>query len=104
MLKKFKIPWSPRSHFFSSKEKKEIIKILDKSEILTHGKWLEKFENKFLKFLNSKGKAFAVTSGASAIELAVSVLRLKPSDEIIIPSHTYCASALPFVRYGAKIR
>ena len=36
--------------------------------------------------------------------MAASVLRLKPSDEIIIPSHTYCASALPFVRYGAKIR
>ena len=104
MLKKFKIPWSPRSHFFSSKEKNEIIKILDKSDCLTQGKWLNKFENKFLKFLNSKGKAYAVTSGASAIELAASVLKLKSSDEIIIPSHTYCASALPFVRYNTKIR
>ena len=104
MLRKFKIPWSPRSHFFTSKEKKEIIKILDKSDCLTHGLWIEKFENKFLKFLNSKGKAFAVTSGASAIELAASVLKLKPSDEIIIPSHTYCASALPFARYNVKIR
>ena len=104
MLKNFKIPWCPRSHFFSSKEKKEVIKILDKSSNLTQGLWLEKFEKKFLKFLNSKGKAFAVTSGASAIELAASVLKLKPSDEIIIPSHTYCASALPFVRYNSKIR
>lgn len=104
MLKKFKIPWSPRSHFFSSKEKRGILKILDKSDCLTQGKWLEKFENKFLKFLNSKGKAYAVTSGASAIELVASVLKLKPSDEIIIPSHTYCASALPFTRYNTKIK
>ena len=104
MLKKFKIPWSPRSHFFSSKEKKELIKILDRSNILSQGIWLEKFENKFIKFLNSKGKAFAVTSGASAIELAASVLRLKPSDEIIAPSHTYCATALPFTRYNCKIK
>ena len=99
MYKKFKIPWSARSHFFSAKEKKEIIKILDHGDTLSQGKWLLKFENKFLKFLKSKGKAYAVTSGASAIELAASVLRLKPSDEIIIPAHTYCASALPFTRY-----
>ena len=104
MLKKFKIPWSTRSHFFSTKEKNEIIKILNKSKSLSQGDWLGKFENKFLNFLNSKGKAYAVTSGASAIELAASVLKLKSTDEIIIPSHTYCASALPFVRYNTKIK
>ncbi len=104
MIKKFKIPWSPRSHFFSLKEKSEIMKILDKSECLTQGKWLEKFENKFLKFLRSKGKAYGVTSGASAIELAASVLKLNSKDEVIIPSHTYCASALPFTRYKVKIK
>lgn len=104
MLKKFKIPWSPRSHFFSSKEKRSIIKILDKSNCLSRGIWLKKFENKFIRFLKSKGKAYAVTSGASAIELAASVLKLKPSDEVIVPSHTYCASAMPFTRYDAKIR
>lgn len=104
MLKKFKIPWSPRSHFFSIKEKKEIINILDRSNTLSQGIWLEKFEKKFIKFLNSKSKAYGVTSGASAIELAASVLQLKPSDEIIIPSHTYCATALPFTRYNCKIK
>tara|TARA_B100001057_G_C22871767_1_gene959310 strand:+ start:10932 stop:12134 length:1203 start_codon:yes stop_codon:yes gene_type:complete len=104
MLKKFKIPWSTRSHFFLTKEKNEIIKILNKSKSLSQGEWLGKFENKFLNFLNSKGKAYAVTSGASAIELAASVLKLKSTDEIIIPSHTYCASALPFVRYNTKIK
>ena len=104
MLKKFKIPWSPRSHFFSVKEKNGIIKILDSSDALSQGKWLNKFENKFLKFINSRGKAFALTSGASALELIAGVLNLKNSDEIIIPSHTYCATALPFTRYNVKIR
>lgn len=104
MINKFKIPWSPRSHFFSSKEKKEIIKVLNKSICLTQGEWLEKFERKFLNFLNSKGKAYAVTSGASALELVASVLKIKKNDEIIIPAHTYCASALPFARYNGKIR
>ena len=100
--KKFKIPLSARSHFFHLK-KKQILNILNHL-ILSQGEWLSKFENKFLKFLNSKGKAYAVTSGASAIELAASVLKLKSSDEVIIPSHTYCATALPFARYKAKIR
>ncbi len=104
MLKKFKIPWSTRAHYFSTKEKKGIIKILNNSDCLSQGEWLKKFENKFLKFLNSRGKAYAVTSGASAIELAASVLKLKPSDEVVIPSHTYCASALPFNRYNVKIK
>ena len=104
MYKKFKISWSPKSHFFSTKEKKSMIKLLDSSKPLTRGEWSKKFENKFLKFINSKGKAYAVTSGASAIELAASVLKLKPSDEIIIPSHTYCASALPFTRYNVKLK
>ena len=104
MLKKFKIPWSARSHFFSSKEKKQILNILNHSDFLSQGEWLSKFENKFLQFLNSKGKAYAVTSGAIAIDLAASVLKLKSSDEVIIPSHTYCATALPFTRYKVKIR
>ena len=104
MLKKFKIPWSSRSHFLSKKEKKKIYNILENADCLSHGIWLEKFENKFVRFLNSKGRAYGVTSGASAVELAASVLSLKPSDEVIIPSHTYCASALPFTRYNCKIK
>ena len=47
MLKKFKIPWSARSHFFSAKEKNGILKILNKSDSLSQGEWLVKFENKF---------------------------------------------------------
>lgn len=104
MQNKFKISWSPKSHFYSLKEKKSMMKLLDSSKPLSGGEWLNKFENKFLKFINCKGKAYAVTSGASAIELAASVLKLKPSDEIIVPSHTYCASALPFTRYSAKLK
>lgn len=100
----FIIPWSPRSHYYSKKERASVLDIIDNADILSQGKWLSKFEKKFLNYLNSKGKAFAVTSGASAIELAANVLKLKKNDEIIIPSHTYCATALPFTRYDIKIK
>ena len=29
--------------------------------------------------------------------------KFKPGDEVIIPAHTYCASAISFARNGAKI-
>ncbi len=90
--------------FFLHFKKNEIMKILDKSDCLTQGLWLRKFQNKFIKFLNYKGSTFAMTSGASAIEIAASLLRLKKYDEVIIPSHTYCATALPFTRYNCQIR
>ena len=31
------------------------------------------------------------------------LLNFKKGDEVIIPAHTYCASAIPFARQGAKI-
>ena len=31
------------------------------------------------------------------------MLNIKKNDEIIIPAHTYCASAIPFAKRGAKI-
>ena len=67
---------------------------------------MNKLEKKLItiKFLNYKGSTFAMTSGASAIEIAASLLRLKKYDEVIIPSHTYCATALPFTRYNCQIR
>lgn len=104
MKKNFLIPWSARSHNLNNFEISKIVKILKKGNVLTQGIWLKKFEEKFQKFIKSKGKAFGVTSGASAIELAASLLRLKKEDEIIIPSHTYCATALPFARYNCKIK
>ena len=100
----FKIFWSSRSHNYTTKEINYVTKVLQKADPLTHGVYLESFEKKFKKYLNCKGKVFGVTSGASAMELAAALLQLKKDDEIIIPAHTYCASALPFCRYGAKIR
>ena len=29
--------------------------------------------------------------------------QIKQGDEVIIPGHTYCATAIPFARNGAKI-
>lgn len=103
MKKNFKINWSAKSHSFSQQEKNAVLDVMTHADPLTQGKYLTKFEDDFKKYLKSKGEVFGVTSGASAIELAAACLDLKPNDEIIIPAHTYCATALPFTRYKAKI-
>ena len=45
----------------------------------------------------------AISSAAGALEIISSLLNLKKNDEVIIPAQTYCASAIPFARQGAKI-
>ena len=57
--------------------------------------WLEK------KF-NAK-KVLLTTSGTSALEIAALLCNVKPDDEIIMPSYTFCSTADAFVQRGCKI-
>ena len=58
------------------------------------------FEKSFANYLGKN--VYAVSSAAAALEIIALLLDIK-KDEIIIPAHTYCASAIPFARNGAKI-
>ena len=62
----------------------------------------KKVEKDLRKYLKKK-TVFSVSSAASALEIIALLLKIKKGDEIIIPAHTYCASAIPFARNGAKI-
>lgn len=98
---KIKINWSGKSHNYTYQEKKYLINVLD-SDVLTQGIEKEKFENSLRIYLKKKN-IFSINSAASALELISILLNIKKNDEIIIPAHTYCASAIPFARRGAKI-
>ena len=97
-----KINWSGRAHHYKKSEIDFLVKIIKTADPLTQGKYLKKFENDFEKFLGKKG-AFAVSSAAAALEIIALLLQLRKNDEVIIPAHTYCASAIPFARNNAKI-
>lgn len=99
---KIKIDWSGRSHNYSRQEKKYLLKVIDKADPLTQGNELIKFENRLKNYIKQKN-IFAVSSAAAALEIISILLNLKKNDEVIIPAHTYCASAIPFARNGAKI-
>lgn len=98
-----KIDWSGRAHNYDTKDIKYLTKIIKFADPLTQGKYLKIFEKNFSKFLNKKN-VFAVSSAAAALEIIAALLNLKKNDEVIVPAHTYCASAIPFARNGAKLK
>jgi len=97
-----KIPWSGRSHNYNKQDINFLVNIIKRADPLTQGKFLEKFENVFSKYIGKKN-VFAVSSAAAALEIIALLAGIKKDDEVIIPAHTYCASAIPFARSGAKI-
>ena len=47
--------------------------------------------------------SFATSSGAGSLEITADLIDIRPGDEIIIPAHTYIATAIPYARRGAKL-
>lgn len=97
-----KIDWSGRSHKYTKKEVETLSNVIRNADPLTGGKYLKLFETSLRNFLGKKN-VFATSSAASAIELISMLCKIKKGDEVIIPGHTYCATAIPFARNGAKI-
>ncbi len=99
----FKINWSGRSIDYSQEEINAVIEVMKYGDPQTQGKYLKQFEADFSAFISSPN-AFGVTNCTHALELIADLLKLKKGDEVIIPGHTYCASAIPFARTGAAIK
>ena len=102
MSKKIRIDWVNRSHFFTKKKLNYLNNFLKESKSLTQGKELLKFETSLRSYLKVQN-INVVSSAASSLEIIALLLQLRKGDEVIIPAHTYCASALPFLRNGAKV-
>lgn len=97
-----KIDWSGKSYNYSNSDLKYLNKVIKNSNTYTQGKQLIKFETELKKSLRIKN-IFVTSSAAASLEIISLLLNIKKGDEIIIPAHTYCASAIPFARNGAKI-
>ncbi len=84
----------------SKKEFSNINKVL-KSGVLTNGYYQKKTE---LLIANKiKSKFIALTQSCTdALELASSLINLKPGDEVIMPSYTFTSTANAVVLNGAK--
>ncbi len=65
------------------------------------GEWVEKFEQEFARFVGAK-YAVAVSSGTSALELALKAAGINPGDEVIVPTNSFFATAEAVSNVGAK--
>jgi perosamine synthetase len=97
-----KVNWSGKSLNYTQDEMDVVTEVMRCADPLTQGRYLAEFEAKFSRYHGSDN-CFALTNCAHALELSAVMSRLGPSDEVIIPAHTYCATAIPFGRTGAKI-
>ena len=98
----FKIPFASRAHNYMDNEIDSVIRVMRNAKILTQGDYLKDFESKFANYLSVE-KVFALSNAASALDLVAQLCQFNDGDEIIIPAHTYIASAYPFIKHGAKI-
>ncbi|MEO8334678.1 MAG: DegT/DnrJ/EryC1/StrS family aminotransferase [bacterium] len=68
--------------------------------ISSAGPYLAQFESTWAAYCQ-RSHGVAVTSGTTALELAVEVLDLQPGDEVIMPTFTIISCALAVIRAGA---
>jgi len=97
-----KLPWHNRSIKYTQDEIDIAVLAMQEALPLTQGKYLELFENRFQEYLPAK-HAFAVSTGSSALDLSAILLNIEPGDEVLIPAHTWCATAISFARQGANV-
>jgi perosamine synthetase len=96
------IPWSGRGSVYTEEEIATVVDVMRCADPQTQGRFQEQFERAFAQYTATR-YAFAVTSCTAALELAALLCRLSPGDEVIIPGHTFAASAIPFARAGAHL-
>ena len=83
------------------KEITNVLEAINSGWISSRGPYLDKFENKFSRFLNG-GFCVSTSSGTTALQLGMSTLGISKNDEVIVPSFTFAASINAIINCGAK--
>ena len=78
-------------------------KSISKGWISSEGPEVRKFENNFSNFIGHK-YSVAVSSGTAALEIAIKSLKLKNSDEVIIPNFTIISNAMAVLKENLNIK
>lgn len=95
-----RVDWSGVGERYTESEIEYVAALMrDTTSTFTQGGLQTEFEKAFSEFTGAK-HTFAVNSATSALDLAAHICQLKAGDEVVMPNHTYCASAIPFGRTG----
>ena len=98
----YKVNPSPMIRPYTQDQIDAVVKIMSKVQGQTQGSVMKEFEAKFKDYVGSN-HAFAVDNATNALRLSAILCRLNPDDEVIVPAYTFCATAIPFGKTGAKI-
>lgn len=93
--------WLSSPHVISPKEREFLLDAFDSNWIAPLGPHVDAFEREFAEKVGTK-HAVALSSGTAAIHLGLKLLGVGPSDEVIVSSLTFSASANPIIYLGAK--
>ena len=101
---KLAVNFSGRGLQYTEEEIAVVLEAIRKADPLTQGAYQQEFQKAFAAFQGlPEGCCFAVMNGVSALELSAQLCLFKEGDEVIIPSHTFTASAYPYAKKGAKL-
>lgn len=84
---------------FISGEKKYLEKCIDRGWISSEGPFVKEFEEKFSGYIGKKYGA-SVSSGTSALEIAMGMIGIKKGDEVIMPDFTIISCPMAVLNYG----
>ena len=98
----YKVNFPARMRSYTEEEIATVVDVMRNAEGQTQGANLEAFQEAF-KAYSGANHAFAVDNCTNALRMAAILCRLQPGDEVIISAYTFCATAIPFGKTGAKI-
>ncbi|MDY3032382.1 MAG: aminotransferase class I/II-fold pyridoxal phosphate-dependent enzyme [Odoribacter sp.] len=85
----------------SGKEQAFIQEAFDTNWVVPLGPNVNGFEKDLEEFVKEEKKVVALSAGTAAVHLALIACGVKPGDEVICQSFTFCASCHPIVYLGA---
>jgi len=87
---------------FGEEEVEAVAKVIRSGNVFRYdiGDQCETFERRYAQYLDIKHVALAA-SGSNALTAAVIALGLGPGDEVLVPAHTYMATAMAVLAAGA---
>lgn len=98
-----RIPFSGRSIRYTEDEIATVAEAMRNAETLTQGAYMADFERRFAQYQGVRnGSCFAVMNGCAALEMSAQLCGFAPGDEFVIPSHTFTASAYPYIKHGGR--
>jgi perosamine synthetase len=86
---------------YSEKAKKRVMELLDEGKTSVDEE-VDKFAEEFRKYIGAR-YCIPEMNGTSALYSSYFAIGIKPGDEVICPSYTYWATAMPATALGAKI-